>query len=143
SPESRSLTVICKISHRGSISETSGSPLPHSHLDTVLSLMASRSASCRWVRFRVRRISAMKRPVLLWSMGISLLSDGIIASGRPEEHPRTVEWRPRGAKTPPAKRGGAAGGKRPCVYYPQGGGAIACFRLQNGFLCGTYTKRIK
>src|SRR5699024_9675025 len=70
-----------------------------------------RSASCRWVRFRVRRISAMKRPVLLWFMGISLLSDGIIASGRPEEHPRTVEWRPRGAKTPPAKRGGAAGGK--------------------------------
>src|SRR5699024_204266 len=75
--------------------------------------MASRSASCRWVRFRVRRISAMKRPVLLWSIGISLLSDGIIASGRPEEHPRTVEWRPRGAKHPRRSVEALPGAKSP------------------------------
>ena len=35
----------------GSISETSGRPFPHSHFETVLSLIKSLSASCLWVRF--------------------------------------------------------------------------------------------
>ena len=47
----------------GSISPTSGSPPPHSHFETVLSLMESRSASCRWVRPSSLRRAAMNRPV--------------------------------------------------------------------------------
>ena len=49
SPDSRSLTVIPSSSHNGSSSDTSGNPFPHSHLEIVLSLMFSFSASCFWV----------------------------------------------------------------------------------------------
>ena len=36
--------------HKGSMREPSGSPFPHSHFKTVLSLIDSASASCRCVR---------------------------------------------------------------------------------------------
>lgn len=62
-PGGSSFTEMPSAPHRDSISPTSGSPPPHSHFETVLSLMESFSASCRWVRPSSLRRAAMNRPV--------------------------------------------------------------------------------
>ena len=49
--------------HNGNIKDTSGKPFPHSHFDTVLSLIESLSASCLWVSFFSFRICAINFPI--------------------------------------------------------------------------------
>ena len=78
-------------SQSGSISETSGSPLPHSHFDTVLSLMPSPSASCRCVRPPVFLHCAINLPMRIWSMFPTPFA-AMVHPKPPQSHPRCVEF---------------------------------------------------
>ena len=61
------MTFIPSSLHRGIKRDISGRPEPHSHFETVLSLIISFSASCLWVRPSSFLMDCMNLPVRSWS----------------------------------------------------------------------------
>ena len=96
-PKSRSIHPLtqsrCRL-HLGSSArsarETSGSPFPHSHFDTVLSLMDSFSASCFCVRFCIFLVAAINLPICIWFI---LFLCPIVQDAKLHAHARSVEYR--------------------------------------------------
>ena len=63
SPQTSSVTFSSSTSASRSRRETSGMPLPFSHLETVVRVICSCSASCCWDRFFASRASRISAPV--------------------------------------------------------------------------------
>ena len=71
SPERSSFTLIPNRLQSGIINSASGKPLPHFHLEIVLSLISRISANCRCVIFFSLRQLAVNFPIFIWFTGFS------------------------------------------------------------------------